>query len=671
MVVEDLHWLDPTTLDLQQLLIEQGATAPLMLLYTARPEFRTPWPLRAHHTQIILDRLNARNVREMIAQVAARKALADETVTAVVERTSGVPLFVEELTRVVLESGAAKFTDREIPATLHDSLMARVDRLGSSKEVLQIGAAIGREFSYKLLRAVHPIPDERLQKALLKLTDSELLYVRGIVPGAIYIFKHALIRDAAYEALLKSRRRTLHQRIALALEEQFPEVVAATPERLAYHYTEAGIAAQALRYWRRAGRKATEHSANLEAIVHLSKALELLKTLPPTPERGVDELRLQLALTVPLIAMKGPTASEVERACKRAVELSHQVEDERELFWMLGALNSIHNYRNELNVALEVAKRMLRIAEAQRDPMLLLWGHYSLGFDFASLGIPESARHHLEQSIALYDPRRGGRYGYVQDPGPTGMALLANTIYQLGYADLALDRIHQALTLARSLSHPFTLASVLGSAGELYWRRGEKLAAKEMWEERLVLSTQHAFNSLLPSASLFLGYAMVADGMGEPGIAKMRAALDASLQASPIAEQVRGLALFALALGKVGQPDRGLERIDEALTRANQVKPFGDFYLLYLIKGRLLLMKNTSVLSEARQCFNTAIEVAREHKAKSDELGAAIPLAKLLVQQGHRDEARTTLADIYNWFTEGFDTADLKEAKVLLEELAK
>jgi len=252
MVVEDLHWLDPSTLELLQLLAEQGATVPLMLLYTARPQFRAPWPMRAHHSQLTLNRLSSRNVREMVALVAARNALAGESVEVVVERTGGVPLFVEELTRVVLESGAGKLTGREIPATLHDSLMARLDHLGPAKAVIQVGAVIGNEFSYELLHAVHPTTDEELQAALRTLTDAELLYVRGIAPDASYQFKHALIRDAAYEALLKSRHKELHRQLAVTIDEKFPALKEAHPEVLARHWTEAGETERAISEWERA-----------------------------------------------------------------------------------------------------------------------------------------------------------------------------------------------------------------------------------------------------------------------------------------------------------------------------------------------------------------------------------------------------------------------------------
>ncbi len=289
IAIEDLHWADPSTLELLQLLVEQGATARLLLLYTARPEFRVPWPLRAHHTQITLNRLSSRNARTMVEEVAAHKALhgalTDETIAALVERTGGVPLFVEELTRAVLESGDAKLTGSEIPVTLHDSLMARLDRLGAAKEVAQVGAVIGGEFSYELLHAVHPIAEEDLQRALRKLADAEMLHVRGIAPDATYQFKHALIRDAAYEALLKSRRKDLHRLVARAIDEKFVAISEAHPEVLARHWTEAGETETAIEQWSRAAKTAEARSAFREALESYQQAMALLNLLPESPER--------------------------------------------------------------------------------------------------------------------------------------------------------------------------------------------------------------------------------------------------------------------------------------------------------------------------------------------------------------------------------------------------
>ena len=310
IATEDLHWADASTLELIQLLVEQGATARLLLLYTARPEFRAQWPPRAHYTQITLSRLSARNVRTMVEEVAARKAMSDETIATVIERTGGVPLFVEELTRAVLESGDAKLTGREIPVTLHDSLMARLDRLGPAKEIIQIGAVIGSEFSYELLHAVHPIAEENLQRALRNLADAELLYVRGIAPDATYQFKHALIRDAAYEALLKSRRKDLHRLVAQTISEKFPGLKAAQPELLARHWVAAGETEQAIAEWSRAGKAAEARNAFVETRESLQQALAQVNLLPESPQRDVRELELRRSLVEILLMTRGYNAPE-------------------------------------------------------------------------------------------------------------------------------------------------------------------------------------------------------------------------------------------------------------------------------------------------------------------------------------------------------------------------
>ncbi len=321
IVTEDLHWADPSTLELTQLLVEQGAPARLLLLYTARPEFRAPWPMRAHHTQINLNRLTAGNVRTMVSQVAAKIALSDETVATVVERTGGVPLFVEELTRAVLERGGDS-ANREIPATLHDSLMARLDRLGPAKEVAQVGAVIGRDFSYELLRAVFQVPEAELQGALRELADVELLHVRGIAPNSTYQFKHALIRDAAYEALLKSRRRELHRSVARTIDEQFPALKEMQPELLARHWTEAGETQRAIAEWKRAGALAEARNAFEEAQESYGEAVALLSWLPESAERDLRELELRQSLVRTLFMTKGYTEPETIAATERAAALA-------------------------------------------------------------------------------------------------------------------------------------------------------------------------------------------------------------------------------------------------------------------------------------------------------------------------------------------------------------
>ena len=368
IAIEDLHWVDPSTLELIQLLVEQGATARLLLLYTARPEFHAPWALRAHHTQINLNRLSARNVRTMVAQVAASKAMSDETIAAVAERTGGVPLFVEELTRSVLESGDAKLAGREIPVTLHDSLMARLDRLGPAKEIIQIGAVIGSEFSYELLHAVHPVSTEELQSAPRNAMDTELVYVRGIAPEATYEFKHALIRDAAYEALLKSRRKELHGRLSRTIDEQFPGLKETHPEVLAHHWAEAGETAQAIAAWTRAGKVAESHYAFKEAQQSYEQAVALLSLLPESAERDLYELDLRQSIIRILPITRGSASPESVHARARATALAEKSGNLSQLVSLMHARGYAAFHAGDYESAATLADQALELAERDGNP---------------------------------------------------------------------------------------------------------------------------------------------------------------------------------------------------------------------------------------------------------------------------------------------------------------
>jgi class 3 adenylate cyclase/tetratricopeptide (TPR) repeat protein len=668
IAVEDLHWADPSTLDLVQLLVEQGATARLLLLYTARPEFRAQWPLRAHHTQVTLNRLSARQVRTMVDEVAARKALSAETVAAVVERTGGVPLFVEELTRAVLESGDAKLTGREIPVTLQDSLMARLERLGQAREVAQVAAVIGTEFSYELLHAVHPLAEEDLQETLRKLADAELVYARGIPPQANYTFKHALIRDAAYEALLRSHRRGLHRRIAETLTERFPETVTSAFEVVARHYTEAALPTRAVPYWRKAGRNANERSAYAEAFTHLTKGLELTKSLPETPERMSEELRLLISLTAALTATKGYTAVEVEQAGIRARELCQRTGEHRHLFAVLGRLYSVYSNRGDFRKGLELAREMLRLAESVQEPLLLLWAHYCLAHTFSMLGKLELVRAHMEQCLARYDFTQSRRYGYVQDPGATGLALLAHTLHSLGYPEQALRESLKALGHARRLADPYTLAWVLNSVGAIHARRGDFEKAEKLWAEQIALCSEHDFLEL-PSGIVGHSWALVEQQHGEEALSRIKESAVTVPAAQARQERLSYLFRLACAYRSLRWSKEGLAVIVKALGIVTEIGSSVFEAGIYQLKGDMLLMEDSSNESEAQHCFRTAIQIARAQSAKTDELEAATSLSQLLARQGRRDEARAMLTEIYGWFTEGFDTPNLKNAKALLDQL--
>jgi class 3 adenylate cyclase/tetratricopeptide (TPR) repeat protein len=470
-VVEDIHWLDPSTMELHQLLAEQGATVPLMLLYTARPELRVQWPLRAHHTQITLNRLSTRNVRDMIAQVAARSALANETIDTVIERTSGVPLFVEELTRAVLESGNLTLRGREIPATLQDSLMARLDRLGSAKEVAQVGAVIGSEFSYELLHAIYPVADEELRRALRSLTDAEILYARGIVPDATYQFKHGLIRDAAYEALLKSRRKELHRQVAQTIDEQFSALKDSRPELLAHHWTEAGEINSAIAEWQRAGERAIARSAYREAEQHYRLALDLLNALPESSERDTCELNLQIALGGLMGATRGYSSAVTGDLFARARILSERGGVAKSLQVLNGLWGTAHT-RGEQRKALALADQMLETARAMDSNMALSTAHYAQGLPRHYLGDLAGAREHLRLAIQYHREEDFVGRPVPNVPGVGVHVFAGQNEWRMGYPDRALRHIDEAIAIAHQRNDAYAMVFALSVGAFVYGARG-------------------------------------------------------------------------------------------------------------------------------------------------------------------------------------------------------
>jgi TOMM system kinase/cyclase fusion protein len=682
-VMEDLHWVDPSTLEFLSLLVDQGPTARILTLLTFRPDFSPPWTGRAHLTQLTLPRLPRRQAVEMTGRVAQGKPLPPEVVAQVVAKTDGVPLFVEELTKMVLESGllqeraeryelAGPLPPLAIPATLHDSLMARLDRLAMVKGLAQLGATLGREFAYELLQAVAPWDEETVQRGLHQLVEAEFLYQQGVPPQATYRFKHALIQDAAYQSLLKSTRQQSHQRIAQVLEAQFPATAETQPELLAHHYTAAGLIPQALPYWQRAGERAIERSAHVEAISHLTRALELLQTLPDTPARAQQELTLQHTLGVPLLATKGWAAPEVERAYARAYALCQQVGDTPERFPVLYGLYLYYNHRGNFRTARELAEHLLTLAQRAHDPALLLQAHRALGEICCWFGELVAARTHLEQGLALYDPRqhRAEAFRSGHDPGIACRIWAAVVLWRLGYPTQALQRTQEALMLARELAHPFSLAHTLNFATGVYrWRR-EWAASQVHAEALLTLATEQGFPQWVATATFHRGAALAAQGRGDTGIGDMRQGLAAFRATGGENSMPFWLGVLATAYGDVGQPASGLPLLDEALALADKTEERHFEAELYRLKGELLLALSAEHQAEAAACYQQALAIARRQEAKSLELRAAMSLARLWQHQGKRAEARELLAPIYGWFTEGFDTADLQEAKALLEALA-
>ncbi|MGH8069201.1 MAG: hypothetical protein ACRERE_28995 [Candidatus Entotheonellia bacterium] len=689
VVWEDVHWADPSTLEWLNLLLDRVPAARLLTLLTCRPEFHPTWSLRLHLTQLTLGRLAREHVEVMVESLAGSKTLPPEVVQQVVIRTDGVPLFVEELTKAVVEAGGVHDQTARaslaIPATLHDSLMARLDRLGPGKEVAQLGAVLGREFTYELLRAVWPAAETALQQGLTTLMQAELLYQRGLSPQVRYLFKHALIQDAAYQSLLKSTRRQYHRQIAQALEEQVAETKETEPELLAHHYTEAGFITAAIPYWWRAGQKAIERSANVEAIGHLTTGLKLLKTLPDTAEHVRQELSLQIALGAPLIATRGYAAPAVEHAYARARELCRQVGETPQLFPVLRGLWVFYEVRAEHPAARELGEQLLTLAQSLQDPALFVEAHRALGNTLLWLGEETSARVHLEQSLALYDPQQHSALAFLygSDPGVICLAYRAFAVWCLGYPDQALQSMHEALMLAQRLAHPHSLAFALTWAAILHWLRREGQATKEQAEAAIALATEQRFPFWVAQGAIMRGWALADQGQGEKGIAQLLEGVIAYRATGAEVFLTGWPALLAEAYGKVGQTEEGLHVVDEALTLVEKKGEHVYEAELYRLKGTLLLPSIVqhlrsevakgpepgvrSLKSAAEECFWKAIEVARQQQAKSLELRAAMSLARLWQQQGKKAEARQLLAEVYSWFTEGFDTADLQEAKALLD----
>jgi class 3 adenylate cyclase/predicted ATPase len=682
-VMEDLHWVDPSTLELLTLLVDQGPTARILVLLTFRPDFSPPWTGRSHLTQVTVTRLPRRQAVEVIRQVAHGKALPPEVVEQIVAKTDGVPLFVEELTKMVLESGllqeqedryalTAPLPPLAIPATLHDSLMARLDRLATVKAIAQLGATLGRDFSYALLQAVSPWDEATMQRGLHQLVEAEFLYQRGLPPQATYRFKHALIQEAAYLSLLKSTRQQYHQRIAQVLAAQFPETVETQPELLAHHYTEAGLIPQAIPYWQRAGERAVERSANVEAISHLTTALALLPALPDTPERTQHELTLLTALGIPLVLTKGHAAPEVEATYARARTLCQQLGDTPQLFSVLLGLRRFYLMRGEYQSAHAVGEQLLRLAERLDDSGLCVRAQMMLAEGLLYLGEFARARAHAEQGIACYDPQqhRAQVFRYGNDSGVGCRVFAAMALWVLGYPDQAQQRSEEALAWAQEMAHPFNLAFALIHAARLHQFRREGAPAHTRAEAAIALATEQGFVLWLALAPVVRGWALAEQGQAAEGLAQIRQGIAARQAIGAELQRPYNLAVLADAYGKVGQLEEGLRVLTEAQTAAQAT---GERYCeaeLSRLTGELLRAQSSENHAAAEACFQQALALARLQQAKSWELRAAMSLSRLWQQQGKRDEARELLAPVYAWFTEGFDTADLQEAKALLETLS-
>jgi class 3 adenylate cyclase/tetratricopeptide (TPR) repeat protein len=657
MVVEDLHWVDPSSLELQQLLAEQGAIAPLMLLYTARPEFRQPWPLRSHHTQITLNRLSTRVAQKMIAQLASRHALTRETLDAVIERTSGVPLFVEELTRAVLESSDARPGAHAIPETLHDSLMARLDRLGAAKEVAQLAAVIGTEFSYELLQVIAEIPEGELRTALTKLSDAELIYARGLPPEATYQFKHALIRDTAYDALLKSRRRELHRLVAQTIDKRFA-ALRGQPEILAHHWTEAGETELAIIQWSKAGKAAAARNAFREAQQSYQLALAQLSLLPESHEREARELQLLQSLYSVLFLTRGWAAPETVAAAERAQMLAEKCGNLRQLIFSMLRRCGQAFFAGELRMAGTLADQAFELAQRERSSTVLAYAHYLQVLIRSNRGDLANAEKYFAAGLQFFDDpvfRRDGTDVFANG---------AYCAWVAGRVNIARERMTNAAAAVNSTS-PYDRSLADMSAAWLHTLILENEEAEIVAARALELSEKHEIASLAALSRCLLAHAQAQLGRPTDGIELTRRGIAELLDTGSRNVLSFCTTLLAVAQQRAGALDDALETAEKALEVTPEMLVYRPDTLR--VRGQIRLAKGQVELAEAD--FRDSISLAKSMGAKAWELRTAMSWARLLASQGRRKEAHEILAEIYNWFTEGFDTPDLKEAGALLEEL--
>ena len=682
MLYEDVHWADPTSLEVLDLLIDRVRGFPLLIILTYRPEFQSRWGGHGHVSALNLSKLTKAQSSAMVNKLAKNKTLPGNLLEQILTKTDGVPLFVEELTNAILESNDIQ--EREdryeyigqdhsiaIPATLRDSLMARLDRYTPVREIAQIGSAIGREFSYELIQAVAPKTQAELDQALQQLTDSGLAFRRGTPPEATYTFKHALVQDAAYDSLLKSRRKELHGKIAQVIEARFPYTKDTQPEVLAHHYTQAGVAEQALRYWSHGGQLALRRSANVEAITYFTKGLDQLAQIPRSEEISRRELDLWLGLWPAYMATRGFSTSEVEQAALRARELCEQLgEAEGAALATVGKF-AFHFVRAELRQAHVDADAGLALAQKIQDRELVALMNMLNGDLCYWEGQFAAAREYLKQALIPWDLTKAKplteRTGL--DAHCIALAYVGLNEFAMGYPDRSQVAISESLRDAQKLGHAQTRGHCLGLAGWLAVYKRDLAQARQLAARTIEYCREQRLMFWEPSGYLVEGWVMIQDGQVIEGIRRMQQGIDIRRAAGAALVHSSFYAVLAECHGKAGKFDAGLALIGEGLTHVERSGERSSEAELLRVQGELLLPKSLNE-NVASQSFEKAIKVARDQDAKLFELRASRSLARLWQTRGKPKEARELLAPVYDRFTEGFDTKDLKEAKALLEDLA-
>jgi class 3 adenylate cyclase/predicted ATPase len=680
VLVEDAHWMDPTSRELLDLAVERVRSLRVLMIVTFRPEFQPPRIGEPQVTMLALSRLDRRDRAALVEQIAGGKPLPIEVVSQIADRTDGVPLFVEELTKSVLESGVLReeldryvldraLPELAIPTTLQDSLMARLDRLASVRLVAQIGAAIGREFSYALLRAVSPLSDGELKDALTRLVASQLLFQRGAIPEAVYTFKHALVQDAAHGSLLRSSRRQLHAQIADALETYFPELMDSQPELFAQHYAEAGLIEKSVAYWGRAGQKSIARSAMAEAVAQLQKALDQLELLPKTPERLRLELEFYSSLGAALRFVKGQATPEMGHAFARAIELWEQLGSPSQFLHIPYGQSRHHTVRGELDLAQRLDDDLLRLSRQRNDTAGMVLGHDCSGRDQLLAGRFASSRSHFEEVLALYDPIAQGSLVNQTGSHPhvISRGYLAIALFCLGFPVRAVAESNAAVAEARRLAHLPTLAVTLSTDSRLLTLSGDSAALDERASQLIAVATEQHFPLYHTLGTIYRGWVKVNTGDLQAGISMLRSGSSAYSATGAKTRTPYHIALLAKACEIAGQVEEALLLLDDALRIAEKTGECWFSSELYRHKGQLALRRGDWEVAEA--LYRQALAIAKEQEAKFWELRAAVSLARLGRDQGRRSEACDVLAPVHGWFSEGFDTQDLKEAKALLDQL--
>ena len=680
LVFEDAHWADATSLELLDLTVERVRQLPVLALFTFRPEFEPPWVGLPNVGTLTLGRLDRNDVESMVARVTGGRVLPAEVMKQIVAKTDGNPLFVEELTKAVLEAGIL-VEDAEgyrldgplpplaIPATLQDSLMARLDRLAPVKEIAQIGAAIGREFSYSLLRAVVGRDETALKHALAQLEQAELVFRRGEPPEAVYSFKHALVRDAAYESLLKSRRQQLHGQIARALEERFADIVASQPEIVAHHFTEAGLVEPAIDYWLKAGQQAARRSANAEALNHLARGLELLPNIDDPMLRNKSELLLQTSLGHSLRAIKGWSIDSVKHAYTRALQLCKESGFDEHTLPAVFGLWTWNFLRAALGEAQALAEHLVNTAENADDSVFKVLAHEALGFTLFARGKFAAAHAALEHSISMCEDSKAAAYLDLsaQDPRVHVRLYDGMALWLLGYPDQALRICAEARRYADTSQHPFSEAMARTISLRVHQFRGEAAIVARQADAAIALCEEHEFVHYLAMALILRGWATAQQGEFEKGIAEIQEGLEKERATDALLFESYTLGLLADACIKNEHYGQAFGFLDQAKLRLNEENS-ERFYAaeIYRLLGETYL-RSRQDLDQAERYLSKGLKVAREQKAKSLELKLCVSIYDLYELRQNADKYRSQLGEIYGSFSEGFDTADLVRAKARLK----